>query len=106
MPLRKWLYPFIIMMIISLLAFFGEKRTVLAHEEESQGSSNPVSLLVDTDMGLDDVRSLFALLGDPRMDIHGIITVEGSASLGKGMDNHALSMEFSLAVAVLLERET
>lgn len=44
-------------------------------------------LLIDTDMGLDDVRALFALLISNEVDIRGIITVEGSASIGKGTDN-------------------
>lgn len=45
-------------------------------------------LIVDTDMGLDDLRALYALLvGQDGLSIHGLVTVEGSASLGKGTDN-------------------
>jgi len=44
-------------------------------------------IIIDTDMGLDDVRAIFALLADSACAIQGIVTVEGSASLGKGTDN-------------------
>lgn len=44
-------------------------------------------IIIDTDMGLDDVRAIFALLADTTSTVLGIITVEGSASLGKGTDN-------------------
>jgi len=44
-------------------------------------------IIVDTDMGLDDVRAIFTLLADTTVDIRGIITVEGSASIGRGLDN-------------------
>ena len=51
------------------------------------GSHNGRDIIIDTDMGLDDVRAIFALLADSNCTVHGIITVEGSASLGKGTDN-------------------
>jgi formylmethanofuran dehydrogenase subunit E len=44
-------------------------------------------IVIDTDMGLDDVRAIFALLADSASTVLGIVTVEGSASLGKGTDN-------------------
>lgn len=44
-------------------------------------------LVVDTDMGLDDVRAVFALLADQSIEIECFVTVEGSASIGKGLDN-------------------
>ncbi len=44
-------------------------------------------IVIDTDMGLDDVRALFAILADSTAAVLGIATVEGSASLGKGTDN-------------------
>ncbi|MFH1998066.1 MAG: nucleoside hydrolase, partial [Planctomycetota bacterium] len=53
----------------------------LGHDEKS------LPVLIDTDMGLDDVRALYALLASESLDIHGLITVEGSASIGKGTDN-------------------
>lgn len=56
-------------------------------EEKPTLSKDSRKLFIDTDMGLDDVRSLFALLNEPGMDILGIITVEGSASIGRGTDN-------------------
>lgn len=46
-----------------------------------------VSLIVDTDMGLDDARAILALLSDTRVDVHAFIVTEGSASIGKGADN-------------------
>lgn len=50
------------------------------HKEE-------VSLVIDTDMALDDVRALYVLLAQERMTVRGIVTVEGSTSLGIGTDN-------------------
>lgn len=73
--------------VLVVFAVFAGCGCCLAHEQLPEGSPPPVRLIVDTDMGLDDVRSLFALLSDSHIDLQGIITVEGSASLGKGMDN-------------------
>lgn len=44
-------------------------------------------VMVDTDMGLDDVRAIFALLADSTLDLEAFLTVDGSASPGKGADN-------------------
>jgi formylmethanofuran dehydrogenase subunit E len=44
-------------------------------------------IIVDTDMGMDDVRAVFALLAAGEIDIRAILTVEGSASAGAGTDN-------------------
>jgi len=44
-------------------------------------------IIVDTDMGLDDVRAIYALLACSQYKINAFITVEGSASLGKACDN-------------------
>jgi inosine-uridine nucleoside N-ribohydrolase/formylmethanofuran dehydrogenase subunit E len=44
------------------------------------------AIIVDTDMGLDDVRALFALLAAD-VDIHAVVTVVGSAAAGRGTDN-------------------
>jgi hypothetical protein len=44
-------------------------------------------VIVDTDMGLDDVRAVLALLADSTLVIDAFVTVEGSASLGKATDN-------------------
>ena len=46
-----------------------------------------LNVIIDTDMGLDDIRALFALLADSTIDIQAILTIEGSAALGKGADN-------------------
>jgi len=58
-----------------------------APEQHAADDQSVRPLLVDTDMGLDDVRALFALLIAHEVDICGIVTVEGSASIGKGTDN-------------------
>lgn len=44
-------------------------------------------VIVDTDMGLDDVRAIFALLADSTINVDAFVTVGGSAALGKGADN-------------------
>ncbi|MHC4944668.1 MAG: nucleoside hydrolase [Planctomycetota bacterium] len=65
----------------------------LAFHEEDSGPP----LVIDTDMGLDDVRALLALVPAKAGAIQGILSVEGSASLEKGTENllglvHALGM--------------
>ncbi|MCK4236873.1 MAG: hypothetical protein KAX38_07120, partial [Candidatus Krumholzibacteria bacterium] len=77
---------------LSTLIIFGviAPGTVHGGEEEQflhRSADEAVELLIDTDMGLDDVRAIFALLADTLIDIHCIVTVEGSASIGKGLDN-------------------
>ena len=44
-------------------------------------------IIVDTDMGLDDARAIFALLGSRGIEIAAFCTVEGSASAVKASDN-------------------
>jgi inosine-uridine nucleoside N-ribohydrolase len=44
-------------------------------------------LLVDVDMGLDDVRVLAALPGQDRFEVVGVVTVEGSAGAARGAEN-------------------
>jgi inosine-uridine nucleoside N-ribohydrolase len=65
------------------------------------------SLIVDTDMGLDDVRAIFALLGDSTADLRAVITVEGSAAVGKATDNliGLLEAVHSESVPVLMGNE-
>jgi len=59
-----------------------------ARGEESMHHHHPTRpLIVDTDMALDDVRALFALLADADLDLRVVSTVEGSASVGRGTDN-------------------
>ncbi|MGB6031466.1 MAG: nucleoside hydrolase [Bacteroidota bacterium] len=50
-------------------------------------TGSPRSVLVDTDMGLDDMRAIMALLADTSLEVNGIMTIEGSATLGEGTDN-------------------
>ncbi|MBU0755685.1 MAG: nucleoside hydrolase, partial [Planctomycetes bacterium] len=49
------------------------------------GEKTPI--LIDSDMAMDDVRALFALLAADNLEIEGLWTVEGSASLGKATDH-------------------
>ncbi len=60
----------------------------------ADSGSNPIQLygadreiIVDTDMGLDDVRALFALLAAGEITMRAMLTVEGSAAAGAGTDN-------------------
>ncbi len=55
-----------------------------AHTVHSPGA--PRHVIVDTDMGLDDVRAVFALLADSTTAVDAFVTVEGSTSLGRGTD--------------------
>ena len=57
------------------------------HPHDAATGSNSRCLVVDTDLGLDDVRALFALLNTDTLDLTGVVTTEGSASLGKATDN-------------------
>jgi len=84
MPYGKKLSLFTILMTIFFLSLTGEKGNVLADKEKYYDYGDPLKILIDTDMGLDDVRALFALLADPCIDICGIVTVEGSASSARG----------------------
>ena len=52
-----------------------------------QTAGRMLNIIIDTDMGLDDVRAIFALLSDSSCSVRCIVTIEGSASLGKGTDN-------------------
>ena len=64
---------------------------VLSCSPESDGppaaAGGPHSVLLDTDMGLDDVRAIMAVLADTSLKVRHILTVEGSAALGAGTDN-------------------
>ncbi len=46
-------------------------------------------LVVDTDMGLDDARAIFALLADPGRRVGCVVVTEGSASRARGAENLA-----------------
>ena len=56
------------------------------HAASASNSDTETAIVVDTDMGLDDVRAIFALLASG-IDIDAIVTVDGSAAVGKGTDN-------------------
>lgn len=56
-------------------------------ESEQSTRPQPRRLIVDTDMGLDDVRAIFALLAAENLDLEGVVTTAGSASLGRATDN-------------------
>ncbi len=53
------------------------------HQHPPSGTA----VVVDTDMALDDVRAIYALLAEPGIDVRALATVEGSASVGRGTDN-------------------
>jgi len=53
-----------------------------------------IPVLVDTDMGLDDVRALALILNDPHLDVKAVVTAEGSASLQAGFRNLRRVMQF------------
>ncbi len=59
----------------------------------ASGASDPWRLVVDTDMGLDDVRALFALLPDAGARIGCVVVTEGSASCAEGVENLAFLLE-------------
>jgi inosine-uridine nucleoside N-ribohydrolase len=69
--------------LISL--FFALPSGARAHLDHSDVPQRHI--VVDTDMGLDDVRAIFALLADSTVNIDAFVTVGGSAALGKGADN-------------------
>jgi inosine-uridine nucleoside N-ribohydrolase len=60
--------------------------------------SRPV--VIDTDLGLDDVRAIFAGLAAGAIDIEGIVTCEGSASLGRAVD-HVIGLLESVRCAAV-----
>jgi pyrimidine-specific ribonucleoside hydrolase len=53
-----------------------------------------IPVLVDTDMGLDDVRALALILSDPHLDVKAVVTSEGSASPQAGLRNLRRVMQF------------
>ncbi len=59
-------------------------------------------VVIDTDMGLDDVRAIFTILADRTAVCAAYISIEGSASLGKGTDNLIGLLEEAGAVDVLV----
>jgi len=73
----------VLVILLALSAF--QAAACRAHTEHGPDARRHV--IVDTDMGLDDVRAVFALLADSTLDIEAFVTVEGSAALGKGTDN-------------------
>lgn len=56
-----------------------------------RGDAAKPHLVVDTDMGLDDVRALFALLGTDQVELESIVVTGGAASLAKGVE-HAIEI--------------
>ena len=83
---------------ILLALSFALPHVCQAHTEGLVGPDRHV--IVDTDMGLDDVRAVFALLADTTVQIEAFVTVEGSAALGKGTDNLVGLLEASRSGSV------
>jgi len=73
--------------ILSILLGLSLAPGAGAHEHIEPVESPHRHVIVDTDMGLDDVRAVFALLADSTLEIKAIVTVAGSAAPGKGTDN-------------------
>ncbi|MEW5807195.1 MAG: nucleoside hydrolase [Acidobacteriota bacterium] len=86
---------FLLFTAIICSAVFHNHYVSVAHEDADHHADDLLKVMVDTDMGLDDVRALFTLFGDSRVDIKAIVTVEGSASIGKGLDNAIGAIEAS-----------
>ncbi|MFZ5451188.1 MAG: nucleoside hydrolase [Thermodesulfobacteriota bacterium] len=53
-----------------------------------------IPVLVDTDMGLDDVRALALILSDPHLEVKAVVTSEGAASSEAGLGNLRRVMQF------------
>ena len=68
--------------LIGAMAAFGAED--MTHHDHPPPKTD---LIVDTDMALDDVRAIYALLAEPSVTLRGLVTVEGSASVGRGTDN-------------------
>jgi pyrimidine-specific ribonucleoside hydrolase len=58
-----------------------------AHEE-------PIPVILDTDMALDDVRALALIVNDPDIQIKAIVTSDGSSSPSVGFQNLLKILEF------------
>jgi len=88
----------IIAVAFLILSTIGQSRASINETGKSMTASNKVeshasegetarNLIIDTDMGLDDARAIFALIASRADEIKCFVTVEGSASLGKACDN-------------------
>jgi hypothetical protein len=81
------------------IIFAGTPAGVSAHTDHHEAAAeeaagvSPRRVIVDTDMGLDDIRAVFALLADSTIHIDAFVTVGGSAAPGKGADNLAGLLE-------------
>jgi formylmethanofuran dehydrogenase subunit E len=58
-----------------------------AHTHGAKLEPDERCVIVDTDMGLDDVRAILAMLADSTVNIDAFVTGEGSASVGRATDN-------------------
>jgi pyrimidine-specific ribonucleoside hydrolase len=67
------------------VVFLGS--SALAHEERT-----PV--IVDTDMGMDDVRALALMLSSPHLDVKAIVTADGASSPEAGVRNLRCILSF------------
>jgi pyrimidine-specific ribonucleoside hydrolase len=53
-----------------------------------------VPAIVDTDMGLDDVRALALILSNPHLDVKAVVTSDGAASPQAGVQNLRRVLQF------------
>lgn len=56
-------------------------------EQKPGHDTGKKNVIIETDMGLDDMRMIMAILADTNVSVQGIIVGTGSASLGAGVDN-------------------
>jgi inosine-uridine nucleoside N-ribohydrolase len=70
---------------------------ISAGESILEPEGEEITVIVDTDMGLDDVRALFLLAGSPGISIGAVITTGGSTSAAKAADNAIGLLELSTA---------
>ena len=75
----KYLIPVVLFMFLSACDH--------GHVTSDNHAENKTEIIIDTDMGLDDVRTLMAILADTTLEVTGILTVDGSAAVGKATDN-------------------
>lgn len=90
--------PCLILFGLTVLCVFSPAE-VSAHTDHHEAPAEEITgfiprhIIVDTDMGLDDIRAIFALLADSTVSIDAFVTVGGSAAPGKGADNLAGLLE-------------
>jgi pyrimidine-specific ribonucleoside hydrolase len=73
-----------------MLAFF----LICLSAAPGAGHELRIPVVVDTDMGLDDVRALALILSEPHLEVKAVVTSDGSASSQAGARNLRRVMRF------------